>query len=206
MVVVCAAVVVWIAYLLLTNQTDPIIGGIILAVDIGVLFWNISVLRAYRIKVGTVVAIFLIVAFMAMTVSAFAGIEPFAGIKDSVMYRIEDIFARNEDAAARKVVRATINAFNKGRGDRLADLTNTEVYKVLVGGGGWSVNHPMWPLEEIVDYTLTTLESDQDRCVILVQGGVREPLWGSVRPYNYKYIVTLSGSQWLVTKIIPGGG
>jgi len=206
LVIVCVGVVVWTVYLLFTNQTEPVTGGIILAVDIGVLIWNISVLRAYRIRTGTVVAVFLIVAFIAMTVSAFAGIEPFAGIKDSVVYRIENLFEQGEDAAARKVVRATIDAFNKARGDRLADLTNTEAYKVLVGGGGWSVNHPIWPLEKIVDYKLTTLESDQNRCVILVQGGAREPLWGSVRPYNYKYIVTLSDSHWLVTRIIPGGG
>jgi len=201
LVIVCVAIVVWIAYLLFTDQVKPITGGIILAAGIGILVWNISVLRAYRIRTGTVVAVFLIVALIAMTVSAFAGIEPFAGIKDSVVYRIENIFEQGEDVAAQKVVHATIDAFNKGRGDKLADLTNKEAYKVLVGSG--SVYHPMWPLEEIVDYKLTTLESNQNRCVILVQGGVREPLWGSVRPYNYKYIVTLSNSHWLVTRIIP---
>ena len=85
LVIVCIAVVIWTAYLLFTKQTDPIMGGIILAVDIGVLFWNISVLRAYRTGSGTVVAVFLIVALIAMTVSAFAGVEPFAGLKDKVI-------------------------------------------------------------------------------------------------------------------------
>lgn len=85
LVIVCIAVVVWTAYLLFTKQTDPIMGGVILAVDIGVLFWNISVLRAYRVRAGTVVAVFLVVALIAMTVSAFTGIEPFAGLKDKLI-------------------------------------------------------------------------------------------------------------------------
>lgn len=85
LVIVCLAVAGWNAYLLFTDQIDPVTGWIILAVSIGVLFWNISVLRAYRIRGGTVVAVFLIVALIAMTVSAFAGIEPFAGLKNKVI-------------------------------------------------------------------------------------------------------------------------
>jgi hypothetical protein len=84
LVIVCLAVVVWTAYLLFTHQTDPIIGGIILAVDIGVLFWNISVLRAYRIGAGSVVALFLVIAVIAAVVSGFAGIGPLADIKNLV--------------------------------------------------------------------------------------------------------------------------
>ena len=94
LVIVCIAVVVWTAYLLFTKQTDPIMGGVILAVDIGVLFWNISVLRAYRVRAGTVVAVFLVVALIAMTVSAFAGIEPFAGLKNKVMDSLPGLIAR----------------------------------------------------------------------------------------------------------------
>jgi uncharacterized membrane protein (UPF0136 family) len=78
LVVVCLAVVGWTAYLLFTNQTDPVTGGIILAVDIGVLVWNISVLRAYRVRAGKVVGVFIVVALIVMTVGAFAGIEPLA--------------------------------------------------------------------------------------------------------------------------------
>jgi len=85
LVIVCLAVVGWTAYLLFTNQTDPVTGGIILAVDIGVLVWNISVLRAYRVRAGKVVGVFIVVALIAMTVSALAGIEPFAGFKDKVI-------------------------------------------------------------------------------------------------------------------------
>jgi len=59
-------------------------GGVILAVDIGVLFWNIHVLRAYRIRPGIVIAVFLVVAIVAMITSAFAGIEPLATYAERV--------------------------------------------------------------------------------------------------------------------------
>lgn len=85
LLIVCVAVAGLNVYLLFTSQIEPLIGWIILAVSIGVLFWNISVLRAYRIRTGPIVAIFLVVALIAMTVSAFAGIEPFAGLKTRIL-------------------------------------------------------------------------------------------------------------------------
>jgi hypothetical protein len=85
LVIVCLAVAGWNAYLLFTDQIDPRTGWIILAVSIGVLFWNISVLRAYRIRTGTVVAVFLILALIAMATSAFAGIEPLATYEKNVI-------------------------------------------------------------------------------------------------------------------------
>lgn len=94
LVIVCLAVAAWTAYLLFTNQTDPIVGWVIFAVDIGVLFWNISVLRAYRIRAGSVVAVFLVVALIAMIVSAFAGIEPFAGFKNKVTDSFPGLISR----------------------------------------------------------------------------------------------------------------
>mgnify|MGYP001035979384 CR=1 FL=1 len=210
LVIVCLAVAVWNGYLLFTKQTDRLIGWIILAVSIGVLFWNISVLRAYRVRAGTVVAAFLIVALIAMTISAFAGIEPFAGIKDSVVSRMGDIFVRSEDAAAQRVVRATIDAFNKGRGDRLADLTTPEVYNVLTDL--WVGDHPFWGCQ-IVEYTLTTLgtgtvvPSGEDWYEIRVRGGVRDPLFGFVEPYDYVYtVVRMFGGDWVVTGIVPMTG
>jgi len=85
LVIACLAAAAWTGYLLFTNQTDPVIGGVILAVDIGVLLWNISVLRRYRVGVGTVISIFLLVALIGATVSAFAGIAPCSEIKDKVV-------------------------------------------------------------------------------------------------------------------------
>lgn len=201
LVVVCLAVAGWNGYLLFTNQTDPLIGWIILAVSIGVLVWNISLLRAYRVRAGTVIAVFLVVALLAMTVSAFAGIEPFAEIKDSIVLKVSGIFAVGEDVAAHRTVRATIDAFNKGRGDRLADLATTEVYNILTD---WLVgDHPVWILTEIVDYDLMTLRSNEDWCEILVRGGVKDRTWGAVTPYEYVYVVRTFDSCWVVTDIIP---
>jgi hypothetical protein len=84
LVVVCLAVATWNAYLLFTNQTEPLTGWIILAVSIGVLVWNISVLRAYRVRAGTVISIFIIIALIGMAVGAFAGIEPLATYAEKV--------------------------------------------------------------------------------------------------------------------------
>lgn len=84
LVIMCLAIAAWNAYLLFTNQTDQLTGRIILAVSIGVLFWNISILRAYRVRAGIVVAAFLIIALIGMVVGAFAGIEPLATYAEDV--------------------------------------------------------------------------------------------------------------------------
>jgi len=120
LVIACIAVVVWVAYLLFTNQTDPVMGGIILAVDIGVLIWNISVLRAYRIGSGTVLAVFLVVALIGMTVSAFAGIEPFAGLKNKFMDSLPGIIS-TYDVAVSSGQEKTVESWN-----------------IRLDGGGWN--------------------------------------------------------------------
>jgi hypothetical protein len=61
------------------------VGAIVLAADIGVLIWNISVLRKYRVGAGTVISILVVIAFLGATVSAFAGIEPVASYKDKAL-------------------------------------------------------------------------------------------------------------------------
>jgi len=120
LVVVCLAVAVWSAYLLFTNQTDPLTGWIILAVDIGVLIWNTSVLRAYRIRAGTVVAVFLVVALMAVTVGAFAGIEPFAKFKDKVIDSFSGLTTRYDVEIPP------------------GQSTVIEGWRVSLDGGGWN--------------------------------------------------------------------
>jgi len=85
LVIACLAAVGWTGYLLLTDKTDPVSGVIILLVNIGVLFWNISVLRKYRVGAGTIISIFLVIVLLGATVGAFAGVEPFAEVKDKVV-------------------------------------------------------------------------------------------------------------------------
>jgi hypothetical protein len=119
LVVVCFAVVVWTGYSLYTHQIEPTTGWIIFAVDVGVLFWNISVLRAYRIGSGTVVAVFLVVALLGMTVSAFAGIEPFAGLKNRIM-----------DSLARVTTTYDVDI-------PPGQIREVENWKFSLNGGGW---------------------------------------------------------------------
>ena len=201
LVIICLGVAVWNAYLLFTNQTDPLIGWIILAISMGVLCWNISVLRAYRIRTGTVVAVFIIIALIAMTVSAFAGIEPFAEIKDSLVFKVTGLFAVGEDAAAQRTVRATINAFNQGRGDRLADLTTSAVREELMGVYGWGV---LLGGVQIVDYDLSILRGSEEwqvgTCEIRVRGGLKTVF--GVEVYDEVFFVTNVGDDWIVTNML----
>jgi len=85
LLIACVAAAVWAGYLLFTNRTAPVIGTIIFVVDIGVLIWNISVLRKWRVRTGTVVAIAVIIAVLAATTAAFAGVEPFSSAKANVV-------------------------------------------------------------------------------------------------------------------------
>ena len=82
LVIVCLTVTAWNAYLLSTGQTDPVIGWIVLAVSVGVLLWNASVLRAHRAGTGSVVALVIIISLTALGVSALAGVGPFGDTAD----------------------------------------------------------------------------------------------------------------------------
>ena len=94
LVIFCLAVAIWNAYLLFTDQTDALAGWIMLAVSLGVLLWNISAARAYRIPTRTVVAGIVIVALLAMTVSAYAGIEPFVEVKATLVESLAGLTTR----------------------------------------------------------------------------------------------------------------
>lgn len=196
LVLVCVAVAAWNAYLLFTDQVDTLTGWIILAVSIGVLIWNVSVLRAYRVRTGTVVAVLVVVALIAVAVAAFAGTEPFAEVKDSLWFKVSGIFAVSDETAAQRTVRATIDAFNKGRGDRLVDLTTGRVYDELMEEYGWGI---LWGGFTIVDYKLSTLRSDQGAYEIRVRGGLRSGF--GVEPYDRVFFVMRIGDQWIVTGI-----
>jgi len=84
LLVACLAAVAWTGYLLFTDRIEPVVGIIVLIVNIGVLIWNISVLRSYRVGVGAIVSIFLIIALIGATIGAFAGVAPFSEIKDKI--------------------------------------------------------------------------------------------------------------------------
>lgn len=94
LVIFCLAVAIWNAYLLFTDRTDALAGWIMLAVSLGVLLWNISAARAYRIPTRTVVAGIVIVALLAMTVSAYAGIEPFVEVKATLVESLAGLTTR----------------------------------------------------------------------------------------------------------------
>jgi ribosomal protein L37AE/L43A len=85
LLIACILAAVYTSYLLFTHRTDPVIGTIIFVADIGVLIWNISVLRKWRVGTRTVVAIAVIIAVLGATTGAFAGIKPFSTAKNEIV-------------------------------------------------------------------------------------------------------------------------
>ena len=201
LLIACLAIAGWNGYLLFAGQIDPIAGWILLAVSIGVVLWNTSVLRrAFRIRTQTVFAVLVVTALAPGTVAAFEGIEPFAGIKDSAVSGISDVLAVSEDAAARRTVRATIGAFNQGRGDRLANLTTSDVRDelMLMYFGGTLLGGV-----RIIDYKLSTVRSGEDASgswsEVRVRGGL-STVFG-VDVYDAVFFVRRIGNDWIVTSI-----
>ncbi|MCD6453321.1 MAG: hypothetical protein J7K77_03440, partial [Dehalococcoidales bacterium] len=85
LLVACLGALIYAGYLLFTHKTDPVIGTIILAADIGVLIWNISVLRKWKVGARTIVAIAVVIAVLGATTGAFAGIQPFSTAKNELV-------------------------------------------------------------------------------------------------------------------------
>ncbi len=81
LVIACLVATVWAGYLLFTHQTNPIVGGVILLADIAVLFWNMSTLRRSRVQLSSVFVICIVLALLASTTGACAGITPLAAAK-----------------------------------------------------------------------------------------------------------------------------
>jgi len=85
LIVACVVATIYTSYLLFTHRTNWGVGAIVLAADIGVLIWNIAVLRKYRVGAGTVISILVAITLLGAIVSAFAGVEPLAGYKDRII-------------------------------------------------------------------------------------------------------------------------
>lgn len=85
LVIACLVAAVWTGYLLFTNKINPVVGAIILLVGIGVLIWNISLLKRYRVRTGTIISIFLIIIILGATIAAFSGVKPFSTVKGELV-------------------------------------------------------------------------------------------------------------------------
>lgn len=85
LVLVCIAVPIWTAYQMFGSHSLSLTyGGIILAVDIGVLIWNITVLRHYRYSAPNFWLTTLVIVG-CLVILSFAGVQPFEGYKDSAV-------------------------------------------------------------------------------------------------------------------------
>lgn len=119
LVIACLAIVGWASYLLHTGKITPLVGGIILAVGIMVLLWNISTLKRYRAGTWAIVSILLLVALVGATVSAFAGVEPFEGYKDNIVDYVTGLFLKYDVEILP------------------AQISGAEDWAISLDGGGW---------------------------------------------------------------------
>jgi len=85
LVMACLVAAVWTGYLLFTDKINPIVGTIILLADIGVLIWNISVLKKYRVGTGNIISIFLVIVILGAIIGAFSGVKPFSTVKSELV-------------------------------------------------------------------------------------------------------------------------
>lgn len=95
LVLVCIAVPIWIAFQIFVSHTiPPTYGGIILAIDIGVLVWNISVLRHHSHENPSFWLMTLIVVG-CLVILSFVGVQPLTDYRESatdwVSTRVSDI-------------------------------------------------------------------------------------------------------------------
>ncbi|MFH1381492.1 MAG: CAP domain-containing protein [Chloroflexota bacterium] len=94
LIIVCLGIAVWSGYILFTHQINPIAGTIIFLADIGVLIWNISVLRnsKYRhLKPGFALVFWSVVAITL--VATFGGVQPLSTHKDMLILKATSILS-----------------------------------------------------------------------------------------------------------------
>lgn len=90
LVIVCLVVAGWMGYqLFISHELNPVFGSIVLIVDIGVLIWNLAVLRSnyYRRMFPSFKVVFLPL-FAVVLILAFAGVQPLVEYKDNIIDEI----------------------------------------------------------------------------------------------------------------------
>ncbi len=91
LVIVGSVGAVWFSYIVFTHQTSPVVGVIVLLALIGIIVGLVKVLRSSRYrwrKPGF--KLVLACSFGVVVVCAFAGIEPLASYKDTVIDTVRD--------------------------------------------------------------------------------------------------------------------
>ena len=90
LIVACVVATIYTGYLLFTHRTNWGVGAIVLAADIGVLIWNISAFRKWRVGAGTIISILVVIAFLGATACALGGVQPFSAAKNNIVSWFEN--------------------------------------------------------------------------------------------------------------------
>lgn len=96
-VIACVLAIIWTGYLLYTHRLSEIPSIIIVVIAIGILVWNLSLLRRYQVGGGIVFAVFVITALLSATVCAFSGIEPLASVKQKLTSSAESFAGQTQE-------------------------------------------------------------------------------------------------------------
>lgn len=84
-------IAIYSGYLLFTSHTNPLIGTIVLAVAIMVLFWSWSLVKKHRISVSSVVVVCILVVLLGGTTAVYAGYEPAVEMKDTIINKWKNV-------------------------------------------------------------------------------------------------------------------
>lgn len=126
LVFACISFVGLTAYLLYKVQINTITGIILLIITIGVLIWNISSIKKYRVHTWTLISLFLVVALIGSSVTAFAGVEPLSNVKNQIEYYIGSFNIGSSDIQARIIPEGESGSFYNVR----VELTPSDSIKI----------------------------------------------------------------------------
>jgi len=85
LLVACIFTIAWTVKQIFTNHISRSAAIILILTAVGVLIWNILLLHRYKVTGGIVFALFIVIAVISSTTFAFAGVEPFASLKQKLV-------------------------------------------------------------------------------------------------------------------------
>jgi len=114
----CLGFVGWTGYLLFTGEIGSLAGSILILLCIGVLYWDISRSKRNQFSAWILISIVIALVLIGSAVSAYAGIEPLAGYKNSIVDKVSstlenvrlELFPTDEE-----IRKETFNLINEAR-------------------------------------------------------------------------------------------
>jgi hypothetical protein len=81
----CLGFAIWTGYLLYMVKIGQLEGIILLMLVFGTLIWDVYAIMTYKVLNYKLVGLVLIIVLAGLAIGAFAGVEPFSSVKDSII-------------------------------------------------------------------------------------------------------------------------